>query len=82
MIMGENRQFWADWAHFLHRWNLQDVASTLLETAGPLTVILAQLVYIGQPFAPGPQSKALAHMLEDRQEGKDFAAFLREEESR
>lgn len=82
MIMGENRQFWSAWAHFLHRWNLQGAASILLETAGPLTVILAQLVYFGQPFAPGPQGQALAQMLENRQEGKAFAAFLREEESR
>ena len=79
--MGENRQFWADWAQLLHRFKLKEPASLMLEAAGPLSVLLAQLVYVGQPFLPGGQGRALAHMLEDRQESQAFAAYLQEEDS-
>ena len=80
--MGENRTFWPAWAHFLQRWGLQEPAAALLEAAGPLTAVLAQVVYFGQPFVPGRQGLALAELLEDRQESQAFAAFLREEETR
>jgi hypothetical protein len=80
--MEENRSFWPKWAHFLQRWGLNGPAAALLEAAGPLTVIAAQLLYFGQPFVPGQQSLALAEMLENRQEGRAFAAFLREEDAR
>jgi hypothetical protein len=84
--MGENHQYWQGWAQFLQHWGLRAPASTILETAGPLTVILAQLIYFGQPLlgqvTPGNQWQALAGLLEDRSESRSFAAFLREEESR
>jgi hypothetical protein len=80
--MDKNRQFWAGWAQILHRFKLGEPASVLLEAVGPLSVILAQLAYIGQPFMPNGQGQALAHMLEDRQESQEFAAYLHEEDSR
>jgi hypothetical protein len=84
--MGENHQYWQKWAQFLQRWGLRAPASAVLETAGPLTVIVAQLIYFGQPImgqmTPGNQWQALANLLEDRSESRSFAAFLREEESR
>jgi hypothetical protein len=58
----------------------------MLEAAGPLTTLAAQLVYFGQPFlgrtTPGSQMQALAEMLENQAASRSFAAFLREEESR
>jgi hypothetical protein len=84
--MGENHQYWQKWAQFLQHWGLRAPASAVLETAGPLTVIVAQLIYFGQPImgqmTPGNQWQALANLLEDRSESRSFAAFLREEESR
>jgi hypothetical protein len=84
--MGENHQYWQGWAKFLQHWGLRAPASTVLENAGPLTVIIAQLIYFGQPLlgqtAPGNQWQALANLLEDRSESRSFAAFLREEEPR
>ncbi len=84
--MGENHQYWQGWAQFLQHWGLRAPASAVLEAAGPLTVILAQLIYFGQPLfsqaGPGSQWQALATLLEDRTESRAFAAFLREEEPR
>ena len=84
--MGENHHYWERWANFLHRWGLLAPASTVLEAAGPLTVIAAQLVYFGTPLfsRPSPESQwqALAEMLESQAESRSFAAYLREEESR
>ncbi len=70
----------------MRRWGLKGPASAVLEAAGPLTTLAAQLVYIGQPLlgspAPGSQMQALAEMLENQTESRSFAAFLRKEESR
>lgn len=80
--MDESHFFWGAWARFLQRWGLQGTASALLESAGPLNVLLAQLMYLGQPFLPRDHTQALGHMLENKQESRAFAAFLREEDSR
>lgn len=59
------------------------MTAVLLEAAGPLLVFLAQFAYLGQPFfekmMPAGQWAALAHLLEDSEESRRFAAFLREE---
>ena len=78
--------YWAQWAHFLQRFGLQQAAAAFLEAAGPLSWFTAQLVYLGQPFLggsrPGGQWQALANMLENQTDSRSFAAFLREEETR
>lgn len=84
--MDENHLYWERWAKFLRRWGLGTPASAVLEAAGPLTTLVAQVVYFGQPFlggtTPGSQMQALAEMLENQAASRSFAAFLREEESR
>jgi hypothetical protein len=81
--MHSNRSLWPDWARFLQRWGLGDVVAYTLEAAGPLAVIGAQFLYLGQPFfrnaLPEGHVSALADLLEDSSEAKNFAAFLREE---
>jgi hypothetical protein len=78
----QERSFWNRWAQILQHWGLIEPAIALLDASGPLHLLLAQLVYLGQPFAGGnarnQQWLALAAMLEDRQESRSFAAFLRE----
>jgi hypothetical protein len=82
----EHQIYWSNWAHFLQRIGLQQIAAGLLEAAGPLAWFAAQLVYVGQPFLdgsqPGGQWQALARLLESQEESRSFAAFLREEEDR
>ena len=73
--------YWRNWAEKLERWGLTDLAATLLESSGPISTILAQLVYAGSPFLPGSQSESwgnLAHMFENHSESLAFAHFLKE----
>ncbi len=80
--MDENRQMWQVWAQNLHRWGVHDFVATLLEAAGPLTILGAQAIYLGQPFVESliarNQLKALAGLLEDTNQTKAFIDFLRE----
>ena len=63
-------------------WGVEDLAASLLEAFGPLTVLGAQVVYLCQPFfmqsPSGQHLDALAHMLEDSTQTQAFALFLRE----
>ena len=67
----------------MHRLDIARPAAILLEVAGPLTILLAQFVHLGQPFlggaAAGDQWQALAELLEDPTKTKAFAQYLKEE---
>jgi hypothetical protein len=75
--------YWSSWVLSLRRRGLNAPAAVFLETLGPLAVILAQAIYVGQPFLkgllPGEQAGALVRMLEDHQQRCDFVAFLEED---
>lgn len=83
MTMSSDRQIWQLWACNLHRWGLAEWIASLLEAAGPLNLIVAQLVYLAQPLAydalPEDHWQALTEMLEDRNKAQSFAALLRED---
>lgn len=80
--MENNQTIWRDWARKLHGWGVQDLAASLLEGAGPLTLLGAQLIYLGQPLlrwaVPDGQLLALAALLEEPDHTRAFAAYLRE----
>lgn len=80
--MTETRHIWRVWADALHRWGMGELAASWLEATGPLNVLGAQFVYLGQPLLSQSISPdflaALAHMLEDTAETKAFVHFLRE----
>lgn len=79
--MNINRHIWQDWVGALRRWELKDLAVSFLESAGPLTLVFAQLIYIGQPLLkglfPGSHLGILANMLEDDGERQAFTDLLR-----
>jgi hypothetical protein len=77
--MESPRAYWPKWADFLRQRGLQDVAIWLLEAGGPLALIGAQVLYIGQPFMRNGHLNALANLLEDYDESQAFAAFMRED---
>lgn len=81
--MDTNHHIWRVWTNTLHRWGLQNLVASFLEAAGPLTLIGAQVVYVGQPILsgilPAGHVSALASMLEDDGERMAFVACLREE---
>ncbi len=75
----QSRFEWSKWAESLRRLKLDVVAAWLLEAGGPLTVLSAQAVYLGQPFLGGKKLDSLAHMLEEEEESQAFARYLRGE---
>lgn len=83
--MQKDRSYWPEWARFLQQWGLDDIVAAMLEAAGPVNLLLAQLVYAGQPIlrkmVPGDSLDALTILIEDQGESRSFAAFLREESS-
>lgn len=77
--MESPRAYWAEWSGFLRQRGLHRLAAWLLDAGGPLTVIGAQVLYMGQPFVRSNHAEALARLLEDNTEAQAFAAFLRED---
>jgi hypothetical protein len=83
--MQTEHPYWAKWAFFLQRWGLGNMAAFFLDAGGPVRILAAQAIYIGQPFLQQAVSEgnleALANMLEDQELAREFAAVLREENS-
>ncbi|HKJ27580.1 MAG TPA: hypothetical protein VJ965_08080 [Anaerolineales bacterium] len=71
------------WAEQLKDRGLHQVAATLLEAAGPLNIVGAQLVYLSQPvlngFLDDRSLSSLAWMLEEPAQTKSFIQTLRED---
>jgi hypothetical protein len=80
--MGENQQIWANWARTLQRWGLKELVALLLESAGALNVMLAQVVYISQPLLSAAVNPGLlekfAQVLENPATRTEFVSYLKE----
>ena len=70
---------WVKWSETLSRFHLKGLVGWLLEAGEPLALVGAQLLYVGEPFIGGSTVKELAAFLEDQEETRAFAAFLRKE---
>lgn len=81
--MDEHHRLWERWANALRGLGVEGMAAALLETAGPLTLVMAQTIYIGQPLLksllPGERLDKLAELLEEPEKVKGFTRYLREE---
>jgi len=77
------RLAWPAWSGFLRKHGLENFAAFLLEAAGPLAIVGAQILHFTGPFLQPALSQgqrdALADLLEDREEALNFAAYLRED---
>jgi hypothetical protein len=80
--MDENQHIWINWASTLQRWGIKDGVASFLETAGSLTVLFAQVLYLSQPLLSGAVSSrslhAFAQILENPNNRREFVSFLRE----
>lgn len=81
--MNADQNIWWVWANAIRRWGMEEWVASFLDAAGPLTVLGAQAVYIGQPLLehvlPGSHLNALARLLEDTTQTQAFTTLLREE---
>jgi len=81
--MDKNHHIWRIWVKTLHRWGVQDLVASFLEAAGPLTLIGAQVIYLGQPLlngiVPDGHLKVLTDVFEDDDQRVAFVNCLREE---
>ena len=78
--MDSSRAYWPIWTDFLRRQGLTELAAWFLEASGPLNVLGAQLLYLGQPFVPASANqglRALADLLEQEEEARNFIALLK-----
>ncbi len=80
--MDFDQHIWQDWAINLHRWGLDHMVASVLESTGPLAILGAQVLYIGQPLLrlafAGEDLDALTQLLEDDQKQRAFVSLLRE----
>lgn len=80
--MGENQPTWDGWASKLQKWGMKEATASLLEHAGSLSILAAQLMYIGQPLFSGAVSSRLlsniAQVLENPSQRQAFISYLRE----
>ncbi len=82
--MQSGQKYWDVWSQKLQKWGLRDLAATILEATGPLRVVLAQVVFATSPFFQeknDPTWQEFANTLDDKERSREFAAFLREEQS-
>ena len=73
------RAYWPAWAERLQHWKLTAFAAWFLEATGPFALLGSQALYFSRPFFGGEQVEALAQTLEDDQEVRALANYLREE---
>jgi hypothetical protein len=85
LFMSEDQQNWITWARTLQKWGLRETAASLLDSAGSLSILLAQILYLSQPLLSGTISshslQAFAQVLENPVDRKEFVSFLRETSS-
>jgi hypothetical protein len=79
--MHTRHAIWSQWADSLKKWGMEGFAAWALEAGAPLGLVGAQLIYFGQPLLspilPFEQTNALADLLEDRTQARDFIDFLK-----
>jgi hypothetical protein len=70
-----SRTHWPEWAGILRRYQLDGIASWLLDAGRPMAILSAQVLYMGRPFL-GEGADALARTLESDEEARAFASYL------
>jgi hypothetical protein len=80
--MSENPPIWINWARTLQHWGIDKGVASLLESAGSLSILFAQLLYLSQPILAGAVShqslEVFARVLENPVERQKFVRHLQE----
>ena len=70
---------WEKWADTLTKFKVKSLVAWLLEAGEPFLLVGAQMLYFGQPLLGYDRVDNLAHFLEDKEETRAFASFLKKE---
>lgn len=80
------KEHWGDLIETLHKWRLHRITAAFIEALGPLSVVGAQVMYLGQPilstFISSRTASDLAGILEDPETTQLFVQSLRSYESK
>lgn len=83
--MNSYQKIWQTWVDVLHRWGVDSLVTSVLESTGPLHILGAQVVYMGEPLflhlVPNEHLEALANVLEDPEQMHAFTALLEQKRS-
>jgi len=81
--MESDQHLWQVWTDRFHRWGIAEWSAVILESAGPLTILAAQIVYLSQPvlswLVPENQLHSAARILEQPDQLSEFIKMLRQE---
>jgi hypothetical protein len=81
--MESDQHLWQVWTDRFHRWGIAEWSAEILESAGPLTILAAQIVYLSQPilswFVPENHLHSAARILEQPDQLSEFIKMLRQE---
>ena len=82
LLMQPIPQTWLSWAKKLDTLGVNELVASCLEAAGPLTILGAQVLYLGQPLLHAAWGEGaieeLAQTLEDTDQTQAFITLLRE----
>lgn len=74
---------WQSWANRLQQLGLHQVTEAVLQATGPINLVGAQMVYLGQPLlntlVDDTKLTALAKLLEDSEQTEAFLSYLQED---
>jgi hypothetical protein len=80
-LRSQDDHIWQIWIKRLKQWGMQEFAASILEAAGPINLVGAQLVYVSQPLLDGifpvDHLRALAGLLEEPEQTEAFVKTLR-----
>jgi hypothetical protein len=77
--MQNSNPTWRKWAEILARYKAKNLVAWLLEDGEPFVLVGAQMLYFGQPLLGNKNVENLARFLENKEETRAFASFLRKE---
>jgi hypothetical protein len=82
--MCAEQKIWSVWANFLQHWGIHKSIAIFLESAGTLSVLSGQILYVGQPLLkhsiPDTHLHAMVSICENQHERQAFIDYLREVE--
>jgi len=72
-VQNEN---WKNWAHYLQQNHLLGLIKFFLEASGPIKIIVANSIWMFQPFLQSSILPQIGNILEDKEQSTAFLEFI------